>query len=358
VGSGQFRSAASLCAGARRLYRGRRHWTVDTRRNRPGSRLVPACTGRGVLAQLHPRPGLYPQCQHRQCQRDQYHRNKDDRSGAANGRPAATGGEPAIRQPRRGNRRARTGICRFRQSGTCNGCGFAAGIATRADQPPPAAVDPGHCKTGLFSIHRVRTGDAAVGWTFCASRAAGARASSGPTEFPRSGSRPERASRTPPIGPTTAASRARSARAESGSGPAELLTPRSRDGRSWAAYGDTAAGPGGTGSARARSSSGPAELLTPRSRDGRSWAACGDTAAGPGGTGSARASSFSGPAELLTPRSRDGIASTTAELSTDTRGTGRATGGACSTGNRAGTGAARSRTPVRAGSSASKPGDC
>jgi hypothetical protein len=264
VGPRQFRSAAGLCAGACRLYRGSRHWPVGTRRNRAGRRLVPACTRRGVLAELYPRPDLYPQREHRQCQRYQYHRNKDNRGGAANGRPATTGGEPAIRQSRRGNRSARTGICRFRQSGTCSACGSPASAATRAGQPPPAAVDPDQRKTGLSSAWRIRAGGAARTWTFCANGAAGPRTSSEPTEFPRSGSLPEGASRRPPIGPTTAASRAGScARAGSPPGPTEFLAPLSCSRRSRAACCGTAVA---TASVHARSSSGLAEFLAPRSR--------------------------------------------------------------------------------------------
>jgi hypothetical protein len=308
VGPGQFRSAARLCAGARRLYRGCRDRPVGTGRNRAGGWLVPAGTGRGVLAELYPRPDLYPQCQHRQCQRDQYHRNKNDRDGAANGRSAATGGEPAIRQPRRGNRRARTGICRFRQSGTCSACGSPAGITESAGQPRPAAVDADHCKTGLSSAHRVHTGGTVGAWTCCASYAAGARASTresaGPTEFQRSGSRPERPSRAPPTSPTTAASNAGYTRAGSPSRPTEFPESRSRGRRSRAACGDTAAGTDGIGSPRARSFSGPAEFLETRSHGRRSRAACGDTAAGADGIGSAHAGSSSGPTELLTSRSR------------------------------------------------------
>jgi hypothetical protein len=156
------------------------------------------------------------------------------------------------------------GICRFRQSGTCSACGSPASAATRAGQPPPAAVDPDQRKTGLSSAWRIRAGGAARTWTFCANGAAGPRTSSEPTEFPRSGSLPEGASRRPPIGPTTTASRAGScARAGCPPGPTEFFAPRSCSRRSRAACCGTAVA---TASVHARSSSGLAEFFAPRSR--------------------------------------------------------------------------------------------
>ena len=151
LGSGGCRAVSGLRACARRVSRRAGCRTVRVRGGRAAGRLVPTCSRRGLLAELHGRSDLHPQHQPQQCREHRQYPDDEERDVAR-----ADCQHPVRQSPVR-HRRPTTRLRQLWQCRLSSAPSTELGDGTHVGDDAPAA---GHTSAGAQPSRSARNGSA------------------------------------------------------------------------------------------------------------------------------------------------------------------------------------------------------